>query len=1113
VALRTETGSLQSYEVVEALGTNVAVSDANLLFTGEFSRAGSDLIMTGSDGAKLVVTGYFDSDFPPSLVSPQGAVLTGDVVTSLAGPQFPGQYAQAGGANQGAEAIGKVQTLEGGGSVVRANGITETLKVGDPVFQGDVVMTGPGSKLGISFVDGTLFSLSSNARMVLNSLVYEPNGSDNSMLFSLVEGTFVFAAGKIAPDGDMKIKTPVATMGIRGTTPTVDIDASLGTVNMSIVPDPDDGHIGSYTLYSLETGLPIGTISSIGSIWRIVSATGEIVEVEKSQEDLLNDAEAISQINSVYTQWSSTQPDQGPQAGPNNGPSGSGGINSDPPNPGSIDGSPGSGEGGNNNENENDNNNNNNNNQSGLPPSETDEDEVIETVVNEPPTIIGDLEITVDEGGTVSISTDDVTGDDPDNDGAELTYTVIDPPDFGQLEFSNNPGVAITSFTQADLDAGRVIYVHDGSDTTSDSYTLLLSDGEGTSEIVTVNVTIDPQVDIINGTENADILNGTVGDDIINGFGGNDFINAGPGNDIVNAGEGDDFIVAGSGEGDDDYDGEGGDDTISYASTTQGIVINLVDGTVDSSEVGFDTITRIENFVAGSGDDTLLFAQDTGFFFDGGEGTDTILFEGGVDIDSETTEIDIQNVEIIDLNDTDDNTLSIAADDVHDANDDHTLQIRGGEGDTVNLEPTFYVDGEDDTGQSFFGTWVQTEDTVTIDGITFDVYEFIDDQQQVQATAHIEQDVDVNVGQVLVGIDAEGSQGGPADVGYYDATDGQGDPEQAAPITAAGHNAINIATPNAASLVGLEVLFLQIQSNSAYGTEFLNNLGAIHDAVAAGMTLIIHDRFVSNAESILPGSEEFNIVRNFSDDRDIDVRDDTTTVTDGPGGIIDDSTLDGGNSSSHGFAIEGSLPEGAELILTTSDDGEIVTFSYAFGEGHVVYSTIPLDFYLDGLGPNQVSENFREIYAPNVVDYGAELADEGLVPDVLVGGDGNDIIIGNLGNDLLTGNGGADKFVINTLEDGVDTITDFTEDDSLDLTGLLDGAFNPNDPNTDDINEFVRTTTDENGNTTVAVDVDGVEDGADFVDVAILQGVAAGVPIALNIGDDTETVNNPEALV
>jgi hypothetical protein len=51
-------------------------------------------------------------------------------------------------------------------------------------------------------------------------------------LFNLSKGTFTFVAGKIAKTGDMKIDTPVATMGIRGTTPHVEI-SDVGTVKFS----------------------------------------------------------------------------------------------------------------------------------------------------------------------------------------------------------------------------------------------------------------------------------------------------------------------------------------------------------------------------------------------------------------------------------------------------------------------------------------------------------------------------------------------------------------------------------------------------------------------------------------------------------------------------------------------------------------------------------------------------------------------------------------------------------------------------------------------------------------------------------------------------------------
>jgi hypothetical protein len=118
--------------------------------------------------------------------------------------------------------------------VVQANvsGQSGPTKVGDLVYLSDVVKTGADGRVGINFTDGTSFNLSSNARMVLNEFVYEPNGKANSTLLSLTKGTFTFIAGKIAKTGDMRIDTPVATMGIRGTTPHIEISDD-GSVKFS----------------------------------------------------------------------------------------------------------------------------------------------------------------------------------------------------------------------------------------------------------------------------------------------------------------------------------------------------------------------------------------------------------------------------------------------------------------------------------------------------------------------------------------------------------------------------------------------------------------------------------------------------------------------------------------------------------------------------------------------------------------------------------------------------------------------------------------------------------------------------------------------------------------
>jgi hypothetical protein len=148
--------------------------------------------------------------------------------------------------------IGKVVTATGSVTiehvnavVVQANippsGVGQT-KSGDLVYKGDVVQTGADGKVGITFTDGTAFNLSSNARMVLNEFVYDPNGTSNSTLFSLSKGTFTFIAGKVAKTGDMKIDTPVATMGIRGTTPHVEISDD-GTVRFSTLIEEGKGRV------------------------------------------------------------------------------------------------------------------------------------------------------------------------------------------------------------------------------------------------------------------------------------------------------------------------------------------------------------------------------------------------------------------------------------------------------------------------------------------------------------------------------------------------------------------------------------------------------------------------------------------------------------------------------------------------------------------------------------------------------------------------------------------------------------------------------------------------------------------------------------------------------
>src|SRR6516165_1388608 len=110
------------------------------------------------------------------------------------------------------QAIGKIQTATGLVTVVDASGVVAQVKVGDRVYRHDTIETGADGAVGITFTDGTAFSLSNNARMALNEFVCDE--TSNSALFSFSKGVFAFIAGKVAKAGGLRIDTPFAR--IRG---------------------------------------------------------------------------------------------------------------------------------------------------------------------------------------------------------------------------------------------------------------------------------------------------------------------------------------------------------------------------------------------------------------------------------------------------------------------------------------------------------------------------------------------------------------------------------------------------------------------------------------------------------------------------------------------------------------------------------------------------------------------------------------------------------------------------------------------------------------------------------------------------------------------------------
>ena len=99
-------------------------------------------------------------------------------------------------------------------------------------------------------------------------------------------------------------------------------------------------------------------------------------------------------------------------------------------------------------------------------------------VRNIPPELGGDLNITVRRGGRVTVTTVDLTAFDPDDGAQALTYRVSNALG-GFVALAAAPTAAVEAFTQADLLAGVVQYVHDGSDAPRGGFDVVVTDASG----------------------------------------------------------------------------------------------------------------------------------------------------------------------------------------------------------------------------------------------------------------------------------------------------------------------------------------------------------------------------------------------------------------------------------------------------------------------------------------------------------------------------------------------------------------------------------------------------------------------------------------------------------
>lgn len=118
-----------------------------------------------------------------------------------------------------AETTVDVKNVSGSVSVQRGD-VRLVPVAGDVLQMQDILRTGSDGSIGISFTDGTRLSVGPSSEVRLRTYLFAPLENRFALELLLRKGTAAYSSGrlgKLAPEA-VKVVTPEATIGIRGTT-------------------------------------------------------------------------------------------------------------------------------------------------------------------------------------------------------------------------------------------------------------------------------------------------------------------------------------------------------------------------------------------------------------------------------------------------------------------------------------------------------------------------------------------------------------------------------------------------------------------------------------------------------------------------------------------------------------------------------------------------------------------------------------------------------------------------------------------------------------------------------------------------------------------------------
>jgi hypothetical protein len=115
-----------------------------------------------------------------------------------------------------AQSYGKVGAVNQEATGTPPGGSTRKLTVGAGVVVKERVRTSAAGSTQIQFPDQSAINLGANCDLVIDEFVYDPQAKSGTMVATATKGVMRFIGGSISHNAGATIKTPSASLGIRG---------------------------------------------------------------------------------------------------------------------------------------------------------------------------------------------------------------------------------------------------------------------------------------------------------------------------------------------------------------------------------------------------------------------------------------------------------------------------------------------------------------------------------------------------------------------------------------------------------------------------------------------------------------------------------------------------------------------------------------------------------------------------------------------------------------------------------------------------------------------------------------------------------------------------------